>query len=112
MPNVHTTVEIFREVRLEGSRERRVRRVGAEKAWVAGCPLKVPKGQFPVKYTRTLPRLGAWAVSGREIDIKADGVYEGKYRNIFLRSSISYRKIGTTFHRRFMPNKISIGLDK
>lgn len=50
----------------------------AEKAWVAGCPLKVPKGQFPVKYTRTVPRRGAWAVSGREIDIKADRVYKGK----------------------------------
>jgi len=53
---------------------------------VAGCPLKVPKGQFPVKYTRTVPCRGGWAVSGREIDIKADHVYddEGKYRNILL----------------------------
>lgn len=56
-----------------------------EKAWVAGCPLKVPKGQFPVKYTRTVPRRGGWVVSGREIDIKADHVYEGKYRNILFR---------------------------
>lgn len=55
-----------------------------EKAWVAGCPLKVPKGQFPVKYTRTVPRRGAWVVSGREIDIKADRAYEGKYRNILF----------------------------
>lgn len=56
-----------------------------EKAWVAGCPLKVPKGQFPVKYTRTVPRWSAWVVSGREIDIKGDRVYEAKYRNILLR---------------------------
>lgn len=66
--------------------ERSERKREAEKAWVAGCPLKVPKGQFPVKYTRTVPRRGAWAVSGREIDIKADGVYEGKkYRNILFK---------------------------
>jgi len=52
---------------------------------VAGCPLKVPKGQFPVKYTRTVPRRSAWAVSGREIDIKADRVYEEKYQNILLK---------------------------
>lgn len=73
--------EIFCEICLEGSRE------GggvAEKAWVAGCPLKVPKGQFPVKYTRTVPRRDAWVVSGREINIKADRVYEGKYRNILF----------------------------
>lgn len=73
----------------EGQRRRRV----AEKAWVAGCLLKVPKGQFPVKYTRTVPCRGAWVVSGREIDIKADRVYEGKYRNILLWKYISYWKI-------------------
>jgi len=56
----------------------------AEKAWVAGCLLKVPKGQFPVKYTRTVPCRGAWVVSGREIDIKVDRVCEGRYRNILL----------------------------
>lgn len=82
--NVFWTVrseEIFCEIRLEGSREGRVEK---EKAWVAGCLLKVPKGQFPVKYTRTVPCRGAWVVSGREIDIKADRIYEGKYRNILL----------------------------
>lgn len=83
-PNVRSE-EIFCEIRLEGSREGGSRRRGAaEKAWMAGCPLKVPKGQFPVKYTRTVPRRGAWAVSGREIDIKADHVYGGKYRNILF----------------------------
>jgi len=68
-------------------KERR-RRGTAEKAWMAGCPLKVPKGQFPVKYTRTVPRRDAWAVSGCEIDIKAERVYGGKYRNILFQRYI------------------------
>lgn len=68
------------------------RRGAAEKAWVAGCPLKVPKGQFPVKYTRTVPRWSAWVVSGREIDIKGDRVYGAKYRNILLRRCVLTKK--------------------
>lgn len=66
---------------------------------MAGCPLKVPKGQFPVKYTRTVPRRGAWVVSGREIDIKADRVYERKYRNIlFTKKEICLTEESTTFY--------------
>lgn len=87
-PNARSE-EIFCELRLEGP----WRRGGAEEAWVAGCPLKVPKGQFPVKYTRTVPRLGARAVSGRGIDIKADGVCAKRNIEISYAGNIFCRKV-------------------
>lgn len=98
--------KIFCEIRLEGSRGSG----GAEEAWVAGCPLKVPKGQFPVKYTRTVPRPGARAVSGRGIDIKADGVYARRNIEISCAENIFCAgKADNAFYRQFMPDKNSIG---